>query len=161
MKRLLRSLLALALFCGGCASQPKRDFTPALARFFLESSDQNNPLVTLPHSGVKLSVGATPLITETDITNVELVQVDLGRCLLFQLSPSASRDLYRSSTSNQGRRLVLFIDGVALGARRIEAPLTNGAVYVFVEVPDESLPALVSRLRKTTAELQLALTKRG
>ena len=37
----------------------------------------------LPQSGVSLSVNSKPVITEGDIVNVELVQVDLGKCLLF------------------------------------------------------------------------------
>ena len=79
---------------------------------------------------------------------------------MFQLTSSASRDLYRLTASHQGRRLALFVDGTALGARRIEAPWVDGTVLVFVEVPDETLPQLVSDLKKSCAALQRELAKK-
>jgi len=108
---------------------------------------------------VNLAVNSKPVITEGDIANVDLVQVDLGKCLYFQLTPTASRDFYRMSVTHQGRRLVLVIDGVALGARRIDGPITNGVVFIFAEVPEEELPKLVENLKKSAAALQKELAK--
>jgi hypothetical protein len=92
--------------------------------------------------------------------NVELMQVELGKCLMFQLTPAAARDLYRVSGSNQGRRLVLFLNDVALGARRMEGPLAEGRVFVFVEVADTALPTLVENIKKTTAAVQRAMARK-
>ncbi|MEY2879967.1 MAG: hypothetical protein RLZZ15_2347 [Verrucomicrobiota bacterium] len=144
---------------GGCRSAPL-NYVPATARFYLESSDAGARGVTLPRSGVRLAIGAAPVLSEGDILNVEIAQVELGRCLMFQLTTSAARDLYRYSASNQGRRLVLLVDGAALGARRVEAPLNDGTLFVFVEIPDDQLPGLVERVKQTSADLQRALAKK-
>ena len=151
-------LVGLALLAG-CVSAPKIDYTPAVADFFLETTEARAVPITLPKSGVKVAIAPTPVLRAADIVNVELEQVDLGRCLMFQLTPAATRDLYRYSASNQGRRLVLFINGAAVGARRLEAPLTDGAVFIFVEMPDEALPQLVTNLKRTSADLQRSLAR--
>ena len=154
----------LAWFCllllAGCQSGPQpKDYTPTLARFFLENTSDRSVGVTLPQSGVRVAVGSKPVFTEGDIVNVELMQVDLGKCLMFQLTPTAARDLYRVSASNQGRRLVLVLNDVTVGARRLEGPLVEGALLVFVELPDASLPALVQNLKKTSVALQKAAAR--
>jgi len=154
------SLLLLTLFVGGCQTTEKKDYRPTLARFFLEEADARTVSVTLPQSGVQVAVGPKPVFTEGDIVNVELMQVELGKCLMFQFTPAAARDLYRVSGSNQGRRLVLFLNDIPLGARRMEGPLAAGSVFVFVEVPDSALPALVDSLKKTSASVQRAVAKK-
>ncbi len=163
MKRPAAALaLILAGLLGGCASSKKPlDYVPTLARFFLESTSGAGTPVNLPRSGVGLLLDSRPVITEGDIVNVELVQVDLGKCLFFQLTPAATRDFYRISVTHQGRRMALQINGHAMGARRIDGPITNGAIFVFVEVPDEALPALVENLKKTSAALQREMQRKG
>jgi hypothetical protein len=160
MTKSVVSLLLLTLFLGGCHTTEKKDYTPTLARFFLEEADARTVRVTLPQSGVQVAVGPKPVFTEGDVVNVELMQVELGKCLMFQFTPAAARDLYRVSGSNQGRRLVLFLNDIPLGARRMEGPLATGAVFVFVEVPDSALPALVENLKKTSASVQRAVAKK-
>lgn len=152
----------LALVASGCKSvgETSRDFTPTLARFFLETNDPGTAAVELPISGVRVGIGPKPVFTEGDIVDVELVQVELGKCLMFQLTPAAARDLYRVTGSSQGRRLVLMLNQVAIGARRIEAPLADGRILIFAEVAEAALPVLTTNLKKTTAELQLAMSKK-
>ena len=155
-------LLGWACAIAGCqSSSGPRDYTPVTARFFLESASNDGTPVALPQSGVSLTVNAKPVIAEGDIVNVELVQVDLGKCLLFQLTPAATRDFYRLSVTHQGRRLVLVVDGNPIGARRIDGAITNGAVFVFVELPDAALPDLVRNLKKSAAALQREIARQG
>lgn len=165
MRRQLPACLAavgLAVAWGGCQSAPPpRDYTPTLARFYLEAPSGDGTPIALPQSGVHVTVATKPVITEGDIVNVELVKVDLGLCLLFQVNPAAVRDFYRMSVAHQGRRLVLVVDGIALGARAIDGPVTNGVIYVFVEVPDAALPALVENLKKTSVALQREIARKG
>lgn len=164
----MRNALLLLLGCAwlgvltGCSSAPvPKDYTPVSARFHLESSSGDGTPLTLPQSSVRVTVNPQPVIAEGDIVNVDLIQVDLGKCLLFQLTGSASRDFYRMSVTHQGRRLVLLVDGVALGARRIDGPITNGAVFVFVELPETALPALVDNLKKSAVAMQRELARKG
>ena len=157
------ALAAGVLWCGGgcqSAAAPK-DYTPTAARFFLESGSADGTPLTLPQSGVHVTVNSKPVIVEGDILNVELLQVDLGKCLLFQLTPSAARDFYRMSVSHQGRRLVLVIDNQALGARRIDGAITNGALMVFVELPETALPGLVDNLKKSSVAMQREIARKG
>ena len=142
------------LVVAACASRAPRDCAPAIARFFIESASGNTATATLPVSGVRIPIAPKPVITEFDLVNVEIAQVELGKCLLFQLTPAAARDLYRLTGSNQGRRLVLVLNGKALGARMIERPFEDGTILTFVEVPDGELPELVAGLKRTSAELQ-------
>lgn len=153
------SLFFFALLSAGCQTTEKKDYIPTLARFFLEEADVRAVSVSLPQSGVRVAIGPKPVFTEGDVVNVELAQVELGKCLMFQLTPAAARDLYRVSGSNQGRRLVLFLNNVAVGARRMESPLSEGRVFVFVELEDSALPALVENLKKTSVVLQRAASR--
>jgi hypothetical protein len=163
MKVIALGAIALVWAAGGvaCQSAAPRDFTSMAARFFLEAPNADGTPLMLPHSEVRLSVNPQPVITEGDIINVELVQVDLGKCLLVQLTPSASRDFFRLTATHQGRRLVLMVNGKALGARRIDGAITNGVVYVFAEVPDAELPALVDNLKKSSVAMQRELARKG
>jgi hypothetical protein len=160
MIKIAVNLLGFALLLAGCQTAEKVDYTPTLARFFLEEADARTIGATLPQSGVRVMVGPKPVLTEGDIVNVELMQVELGKCLMFQLTPAAARDLYRVSGSNQGRRLVLFLNNLPVGARRMEGPLAEGAVLMFVEMPDAALPALVDHLKKTSAAVQRAAARK-
>ena len=163
MKNLLfGGMMLAAVMVAGCnlGSKPPTDFTPTLTRFFLESTDTGTTTVELPVSGVRVAIGAKPVFTEGDVVDVDLMQVELGKCLMFQLTPAAARDLYRLSGSSQGRRLVLMLNQVPVGARRIDGPLAEGRVLIFAEVAEAELPTLVTNIKKTAAELQRAMAAR-
>jgi hypothetical protein len=152
-------LRMLALALGGltfvaCKSPlPARDYSPAIVRLYVESTD-GGTAVTLPRSGVKIAVGQKAILTESDVVNAEEARVELGACLMLQLTPAAARDLYRLSVVNQGRRLVLTVNDSPLGARRIDGPLADGTIFIFAEVADAELPRLVRDLKRTSAEIQ-------
>lgn len=157
-------LLMAAIFAAaGCQSAAKkpRDYTPTVARFFLEAGSGEGTAITLPMSGVQVTVNSKPVITEGDITGIELVQVELGKALMFQLTPTATRDFYRLTGTHQGRRLVLVVNDNPLGARRIDGAIINGLVFVFAEIPEEAMPALVENLKKSTVALQKEIAKKG
>ncbi len=151
---------ALALLAVSCRTPERRDEPRTFARFFLEQNAPQSVWVALPQSEVRVAVAPKPVFTEFDFADVEMVEAELGRCLAFRLTPAASHDLYRLTASSQGRRLVLMVNGTALGARRIEAPFAEGVVTIFVEVPDDALPALTRSLQRTTAELRRQARKR-
>jgi hypothetical protein len=154
---------AAVVMCGlaGCSTPTPRDFTPTQARLFLESTDASAPTVKLPKSGVIINVSSKAIITEGDIVNAEVAQVELGKCLLLQVTPAAARDLYRLTVMNQGRRMVLTLNGVALGARQIDGPFGEGTVIIFVEMTDAELTALVHDLKRTSAELQKEMARKS
>jgi ABC-type phosphate transport system substrate-binding protein len=153
-------IFALTGLAGCNTSTKKKDYVPTVARFLMES-DQADAFasITLPVSGVQIAVNNKPVITEFDITGVQLAQSDLGKFLVFSLTGDATRDIYRVSTTNQGRRLVLFINGQPVGARLIDRPFNSGTVAVFIAVPEETLPDLVKNLNATSADIQKQIAK--
>lgn len=165
VRRILLGLgvCGVVLLAGGCETGTKAKTTtaPVVARFYVETTSANAPVVTLPQSGVQLHIGARPVFSEYDIVRVNVAQVELGQCLLFQLTPAAARDLYRLSVAHHGLRLVVFLNGTAAGARRLEAPIDDGAIAIFVERPDAALPALAAGIEQTSTDVAKARRKTG
>jgi hypothetical protein len=165
MKKPLLSVIFLtlaALFAvAGCnTSTKKKDFTPTVARFYLEAKEGDAyASVTLPVSGVQITVNNKPTVTEYDFTRVELAQSDLGRFIVFSLTADAARDVYRTTGSNQGKRLVLFVNDKPVGARMITGAFNTGTIAVFAALPDETLPELVKNLNGTSVDLQEKIAK--
>jgi hypothetical protein len=158
MKAIGICLLGLTL--AACQSPPPvKDKNTERARFLLESDTDKSVLVTLPMSGVQISVLPKPVFTEYDIVHVDIAHIELGDCLVFQFTPAAARDLQRITTENPGRRLVLTLGGVAFGARRIDKPLLRGTLFVYVETTDAALPALAASLNATAAALHSPAAK--
>ena len=125
MKHLLRFSLLLAVLAAvfavaGCNAQTKKkNYETTVARFLIEASEGDTfASVTLPVSGVQIAVNNKPAVTEFDFTGVQLAHADLGDFLVFSLTVDAARDVYRLTGSNQGKRLVLFINGKPVGASR-------------------------------------------
>ena len=87
------------------------------------------------------------------LRDVNLVRVNLGWCLVFRLTPAATRDFYRMSVAAQGRRLVLTLNGQPAGARRLDQAISDGGLMTFVEVMDADLPVLADRIRRTSVTL--------
>lgn len=142
---------------------PRRDaagYNPLVARFFVESrASEYGRAVVLPQSGVFISIDPKPVIMEFDITDAEVARVELGQCLLVRLTTAAARDLYRLTGSAQGRRLVLSLNDQIVGARKIDRPLDDGTILIFVERPDNELPAMVDRLKKTSGDIRRKLAR--
>jgi len=147
---LLCALLALA----GCSSEPKpekREVKPVIVRFFLESGPaEEGTILHLPVSRVAIKVNPKPVLTEYDITSVNLARLDLGWCLVFKLTPAARRDFYRMSLAVQGQRVVLTLNGQPAGALRLDQVVSDGNLPMFVELNDAELPDLADRIRKTS-----------
>jgi hypothetical protein len=90
---------------------------------------------------------------------VQLAQSDMGKFLVFNLTSDATRDVYRVTGTNQGKRLVLFINDKPVGARVIDRAFNTGAVSVFAAIPEELLPELAKNLNATSIDIQKQLEK--
>ena len=110
--------------------------------------------LTLPISGSTIFVDSTPIVSEYDIMNAEMVKVDLGLALMLELNDTARRELYRRSVTNKGDRVVFTANGKAVGARVLDGPITDGRFYTFVEIDDDELGQFVLDLKESIAELQ-------
>lgn len=148
------ALASLGFSLAACNTTSGRgDHETQVARFVVET-DQDGAVVSMPVSGARIRVNSKAILTEYDFLNVEVADLELGRCLQFTLTHQASRAFYQTSATNQGMRLVLLVNGKPLGLRRIERPVSNGVIYVFVEIPDAELPELAKNLRGTSIEIQ-------
>jgi hypothetical protein len=150
----------MALLCGlfvlsGCQTpEPSPLDQPLVARFFMEVRPGTAGVsVQLPVSKVMLNINPKPVLVEYDIANVEFAKVDLGWCLYFQFTNAAARDLYRLSVANNGGRLVLTLNDTPVGARVIDGPIADGNLLIFVELPNDQLPPIAERLKRTAATL--------
>ena len=154
------SLTALLAVIGCNTSSKKKDYDTMVARFLIEANEREAfATVTLPVSGVQIAVNSKPIVTEFDYTGVSLAQSDLGKFLVFNLTADAARDVYRFTGSNQGKRLVLFINDKPVGARMIDGAFNTGSIAVFAALPEEMLPELVKNLDGTSVEMQKKIDK--
>ncbi|WP_221774614.1 hypothetical protein [Pelagicoccus albus] len=131
------------------------------ARFILESSSQSDmsALVTLPISLVQIPVEGDAVLSEFDYYSIDIAEVALGKCLAFTLKPAAAREFYQISVANQGKRLVLVLNGEAVAARRIDEPIADGRVFIFLEADDERLAEVANQLQKTNFDIQKKLSR--
>ncbi len=148
-------VLAL-LFLGGCN---KNDPTHTV-RFYIEAPSAGRTGVwaqpmTLMDSNLTYYVKPDPLITEANITNIQLVKVQSGQlAFLFHLDEPGTRALYRASVSDMGRMLILNVNGEAIGARQLDGAIADGRLYTFTELPPEEMEKLYEDLVKNTESVQ-------
>lgn len=156
------ALAGLAVLFAGCSSNPKKkDYPVTVARFMVETTgDEVGVPVRLPVSGSVVRISPRAMITEYDITYAELLESDLGPCVMFQLSQQAGRDLYRISATNQGNRLVTTVNGRPLAAYRMDRPMGEGMIISYLEVPAAEMAEMVKNINKTSADLQKELEKK-
>ena len=156
--RLIAALGMILAFAGCESTAPSPLDQPLIARFYLEARP-GTPGVTvqLPVSKTTLTINPKPVLAEYDIANVEFAKVSLGWCLYFQFNQAAARDLYGLTSANLGGRLVLMLNDTPVGARPIDQVIADGNLLTFVELPNEQLPPIAERLKRTAA----ALAKKG
>lgn len=154
-------VLAAMLAIAGCkSSTKKKDFNVTVARFYMEAPEGDAfASVTLPVSGVQIAINSKPVVTEYDFSGVQVAESDLGKFLVFTLTNDATRDVYRVTGSNQGRRLVLFINDKPVGARIIDRVFNTGAISVFAAIPDDVLVKLAKDMNDTSIDIQKQIEK--
>ena len=113
--------------------------------------------VELPLSRTRIPLEKEPLVNEFEISNVELVKVEMGLALLIQATETGARALYRGSVTHMGGRIVLTVNGNPIGARRIDGAIADGNFYTFVEVSEDEIGQLVLDLKESIVTLR----KRG
>ena len=151
MKITFLTILTLSLGISGCFKSFEK-VPPLKARFFLENG-LSTPLQktitqTLEVSKINIITESQPLILETDLINVELVRVELGLCLLFQIDLSLVNQLYTISTNEKGRRIVFVYNGKTIGSTKLSNPIADGNLYMFLEISESELPKIVADLKE-------------
>ena len=155
-------IVGFLLLATGCATSKKKDYPETVARFLLEAGPyEAGATVRLPRSGTIIQVAPKTYFTEYDIVSCTAVLNELGRSLVFKLTPEASRDLFRLTATSRGKRLVTVVNGVAIGARRIEDPLSDGYIVTYVEIDDDRLDEFAKNIVSTSVDGRKELEKRN
>jgi hypothetical protein len=150
------ALILVCLGLAGCGSSRRQEPTLA-ARFYVEAAaNEASVPVVLPRSGVRIRVSPKPVLSEYDVTNVAVAEVELGRCLAIGFTAAAGDALLRLSQAHDGRRLVLLIDGEPVGARVLDSSIEPGRLLIFVERTDAELTRLAARLQRSARGVALA-----
>tara|TARA_R100000027_G_scaffold66167_2_gene61624 strand:- start:13649 stop:14140 length:492 start_codon:yes stop_codon:yes gene_type:complete len=159
MKRQLFSSILIGLLLilvAGCRSTSIEN--PHVPTIYLEAGGSvpgsENPYVTLPKSGTKLRFFGRPIFGPLDIIRIEMVQVDRGLAVRYLMTPSANRELIRTSGDSVGYSFIFFDNDSPIGARKIDGMIEDGVLYTFLEVDDEDLPELVSEMNRTLVEFR-------
>ena len=165
--RLLRFPLLLSLglsliAVAGCMSRSKKDYPVTVARFYLEATNPNEAggVARLPISGVSVTIEPSAYFTEYDIEGCEVVTNELGKGLAFKLTTAASRDLFKMSVPNQGKRIVTMVNGRPIGARRIDGAFSQGYLVTYVEVPEGELETMAKNIARSSKDLREELEKK-
>lgn len=151
-------MLCSFFLLAGCLTTSKRldpeDYL--VPRFVFEelSNEGYANLAILPVSQVRIQVKNEASISEYDILDINSVETEYGKCLQFSLTAAAARAYYRESVSNQGRRLVLLVNGNAVGAKRVDGANETGSIYIFAEIADDELEDYVKKMRGTIVEIR-------
>jgi hypothetical protein len=151
---------------GGC-SHNKIKGNLKLASFHLETS----PNIPIPYSeqikmagrGKVVHVESKACLNEYDIVNVELVQAKANGVnvllFLFEFTPQASRSLYYITATNQGRFLLLKINGVPISLELIRNPISTGLWLTPTQMNRKESEEVVLKLRQTTQKVFKYLKK--
>ena len=143
-------------------SRSKKDYPVTVARFYLEATNANEAggVARLPISGVSITIQPAAYFTEYDIEGCEVVTNELGKGLAFKLTTAASRDLFKMSVPNQGKRLVTRVNGRPIGARRIDGAFSQGYLVTYVEMPEGELEAMAKNIARSSKDLREELEKK-
>lgn len=156
----LSILLCLAVL-SGCRTFSRDDFPRQVARFYVETSEMYperfRVAVTLPYSESTIQIDPRVQIAEWDIDDVRVFETELGFAMAFFLTTDAARDIQMLTYSNRGRRLVLVVNEVPVGAKMIDRGIEDGIVRMYLEVPDEELEDLAINITKTSELAQRRL----
>lgn len=155
------ALCGLLALLAGCATTGTR-LDPEdvrVPRFVFEdiSNQGYATLAVLPISKARIPVKNEASISEYDVLDVALVETEYGKCLHFSLTSSAARDFYKETVVNQGRRLVLLVNGIAVGVKRVDGANDTGSIFIFAEIADEQMELYVKNMRETILEIRKKL----
>ncbi len=152
MRRLAAAVIVLGAGLTACRHVVPPAAMPAPEIWFsLEASGPIANTAALPLSGVQIPLAASPALTSADFESVDIAQAAIGPCLVFAIAPDAKHRWQELATTARGRRLVLLFNGRALGARRLDGASNEMRIFMFVEMRESELPALVAELKASVA----------
>jgi len=153
MKSLQRLFLCLSLaLLAGCESAPPTH----LASVFIEAPESASlsmrRKVTLPVSGITVTVLPKELSLAEDLLNTEVVETgepDLRvTSLLVQLNRQAARTIMDVTRQARGKHLILVVNETAVGLMPIDEQVVDGNLFFNVEIKGKSNRAAAEELSR-------------
>ncbi len=150
----LAPLVVLAGLLGVLASPGCTPFPPKyVVRFYMETRP-NYPenwrrQVTLPVTQATYYVHPNPVLIEGDPAGADIAEVPAGKGVLFHFKDREAKTLWQVTAGNIGRRMVLTVNEMPLGVRLIEEPITDGELFMFVELSEKDLPEFMEDLKSS------------
>ncbi|HEV3273157.1 MAG TPA: hypothetical protein VGZ93_13340 [Candidatus Methylacidiphilales bacterium] len=143
---LLIALLFLAFLPARAGHSPPK----ILLRVHVQTTDpgqsaQEATTITIPPNGEQIQVRTLPELTEQEIIGV---QQDASGSVRLQFNHTGQVDLSAVTAQNQGRILVVLIDGYVIYAPVIDEQITNGEL----DIPRRFGPQLVQLLQEVARE---------
>lgn len=145
MKRWCALLLLVGLLAS-CRYAAVKPSAAADVRLFVESREPGGTEWTLPVSGVRIACRPSPAVDSTNVADLDVVTLELGRALLLQLTPRGVADL-TAELAGTAKRIVLVVNRRAIGVVRLAPPIRDGRILLFVEISESELPDLVTALK--------------
>ncbi len=141
----LISLFLCVVLLSGCSKKAPEH----TAVFYLEKEYPTDQTAEYSAAELLQMSGNNPVILDKEIEDIDLVRVDTGVCMLFHLSPSATMRLTHTTANNMGKRLILVVDGEAIGVRLIDEIIQNGQLFTFTELSMQEMGQIVVQLKQS------------
>lgn len=149
MRHKFTALFAV-LLCG-CAIFENRP-PPVTLRFHEEVSstlpDVHVRTVTVPRTGLRISVDPFPQLSEKDIYQARLEPTPGGQAVRLKFDLHGANKLTEMTIRMRGRYVVVFFNDRPIAALLVEKHITNGEFLLEGDLTDEEEHKLVDGLNK-------------
>ena len=145
---LLMALMAFLL--AGCALFGKRETTTLRIHEQVSGAlpDSRVLAVTLPTSGLNLSVNPYPALSEKDVQTAELFPTAGGDAIMLRLDIHGTIVLDEITTRGRGQYLVAMLDGRPVAAWLIADRIINGQLLLEGDFTDAHAQRVVDELNR-------------
>lgn len=146
MTRLFAALLVSVLLASCRTTAPDRA-PPAEIALYVESGRGDRREYVLPQSGVTVTCGTTPVVTNGGVAHAGVAQLELGKALLLELTKAGLERLQGELAATQAARVVVVVNGSPIGVFRTDPAPSVASLVVFVELSEDELSDVVETLK--------------
>jgi preprotein translocase subunit SecD len=149
----LKMVLCLALagvLLAGCALFRKKEVTSL--RIYEEANAalpaENRQTVSIPRTGLRLSISPFPTLSELDVQSAELFDTAGGKGIFLRFDPHGTVLLDEMTTRTRGQYVVVLINNRAVSAWLVDQRIINGQFLVEGDFTDEDAKQVVKDLNE-------------
>ncbi len=148
MKNLFNTVILslLALFCNGCME----DEVKHLVTFHVGTGANILPasiardIVEMPGSGYRLMCNNHPFLYSGDLERVDVARVDTPDGMkidgfYFKFTIDGTRKLLAISASNLNNFIIMQLNGMPMGIRKVDTVIHDGMLFVIADVPPNTV----------------------